>query len=129
MPDALEEANLVAVSDDETELGGVSQWHNRISYPHGAPVGGVDPSLDAETNQRPFKRETKSSSISRLEIADAPPDSNGKVYRRSADGHNHARRRGLPIISKGVGARHREQIRYELCSARRLGASCVSSSR
>ena len=37
-----------------------------------------------------------------LEAGDAPPDSNGKVYRRSADGHNSDRRRGLPVISKGV---------------------------
>ena len=29
-------------------------------------------------------------------------DSNGRVYRKSADGHNHARRRGLPLISRGV---------------------------
>ncbi len=34
--------------------------------------------------------------------AEAPPDSNGRVYRKSADGHNHARRRGLPLISRGV---------------------------
>jgi hypothetical protein len=64
-----------------------------------------------------------------VEADEAPPDSNGRMLRRSADGHNHARRRGLPIISKASGARHREQIRYELCSARRLGASGVSSSR
>ena len=30
------------------------------------------------------------------------PDSNGRVYRRSADGHNRERRRGLPVISRGV---------------------------
>ncbi len=39
-----------------------------------------------------------------IEAGEAPPDSNGRVYRRSADGHNRARRRGLPIISKGVSA-------------------------
>ena len=38
-----------------------------------------------------------------LEAEAAPPDSNGKVYRRSADGHNRDRRRGLPVVSKGVG--------------------------
>ncbi len=38
-----------------------------------------------------------------LEVADAPPDSNGKVYRRSADGHNRQRSRGVPIIRRGVG--------------------------
>ena len=41
-----------------------------------------------------------------LEAAEAGepyPDANGKVYRRSADGHNRDRRRGLPMISKGVG--------------------------
>ncbi len=38
-----------------------------------------------------------------LETAEAPPDSNGKVYRRSADGHNRDRRRGLPVVSKGIG--------------------------
>ena len=30
------------------------------------------------------------------------PDANGRVYRSSADGHNRDRRRGLPVISKGV---------------------------
>ncbi len=39
-----------------------------------------------------------------LEAEPAPPDhSNGKVYRRSADGHNRDRRRGLPMVSRGVG--------------------------
>lgn len=35
--------------------------------------------------------------------ADEYPDANGRVYRSSADGHRRDRRRGLPIISKGVG--------------------------
>ena len=30
------------------------------------------------------------------------PDANGRVYRSSADGHRRDRRRGLPVISKGV---------------------------
>ena len=30
------------------------------------------------------------------------PDANGRVYLRSADGHNRDRRRGLPVISRGV---------------------------
>jgi hypothetical protein len=34
--------------------------------------------------------------------AESHPDANGRVYRRSADGHNRDRRRGLPIISKGI---------------------------
>ncbi len=38
-----------------------------------------------------------------LEADVAPPDSNGKVYRRSADGHNRARSRGVPIIRRGIG--------------------------
>ena len=38
-----------------------------------------------------------------LETAEVPPDSNGKVYRRSADGHNRDRRRGLPLITRGIG--------------------------
>ncbi len=38
-----------------------------------------------------------------LEVEVPTPDSNGRVYRRSANGHNRARRRGTPIISKGVG--------------------------
>ncbi len=37
-----------------------------------------------------------------LEAGDHP-DSNGRVYRRSADGHNRDRRRGLPLITRGVG--------------------------
>jgi hypothetical protein len=38
-----------------------------------------------------------------LEVeAEAHPDSNGRVYRRSADGHRTDRRRGLPMIGKGV---------------------------
>lgn len=38
-----------------------------------------------------------------LEVdAEAPPDANGKVYRRSADGHSTDRRRGLPLIGRGV---------------------------
>jgi hypothetical protein len=37
-----------------------------------------------------------------LEVGEAPPDSNGRVWRRSADGHNKGRRRGLPVISKGI---------------------------
>lgn len=34
--------------------------------------------------------------------AEVHPDSNGRIRRQSADGHNWKRRRGLPIISKGV---------------------------
>lgn len=30
------------------------------------------------------------------------PDANGRVYRSSADGHNRDRRRGLPLICKGI---------------------------
>ena len=38
-----------------------------------------------------------------LEVdAESYPDSNGRVRRASADGHNRDRRRGTPIISKGV---------------------------
>ncbi len=38
-----------------------------------------------------------------LEGGEVHPDSNGRVFRRSADGHNRDRRRGLPMISKGIG--------------------------
>ena len=38
-----------------------------------------------------------------LEADVAPPDSNGRVYRRSADGHNRDRSRGVPIIRRGIG--------------------------
>jgi hypothetical protein len=38
-----------------------------------------------------------------LEAGDAPPDSNGKVYRRSADGHNRERARGIPIVGRVSG--------------------------
>ena len=34
--------------------------------------------------------------------AEVHPDSNGRVYRKSADGHRTDRRRGFPIISRGV---------------------------
>ena len=34
---------------------------------------------------------------------EAPPDLNGRVHRRSADGHNRDRRRGLPLITRGIG--------------------------
>jgi hypothetical protein len=38
-----------------------------------------------------------------LEVdAEAPPDANGRVYRLSADGHNHDRRCGPPVISRGA---------------------------
>jgi hypothetical protein len=41
-----------------------------------------------------------------LEAGEAPPDSNGRVLRRSADGHNDDRRPGVPLIGRGVaGAR------------------------
>ena len=33
---------------------------------------------------------------------DEHPDANGRVYLRSSDGHNRDRRRGLPVISKGI---------------------------
>ncbi len=40
-----------------------------------------------------------------LEADAAPPDhSNGKAYRRSADGHNRARRRGTADHLEGVSA-------------------------
>jgi hypothetical protein len=35
--------------------------------------------------------------------AEPVPEANSKVIRSSADGHRRDRRRGLPIISKGVG--------------------------
>jgi hypothetical protein len=38
-----------------------------------------------------------------------------------ADGHNWERRRGLPLISKGVRGRCRVPIRLERCSRRRTG--------
>ena len=34
--------------------------------------------------------------------AEPHPDANGRVLRRSADGHNDRRRRGVPIVSRGV---------------------------
>ena len=38
-----------------------------------------------------------------LEGGEVHPDSNGRMLRGSANGHNRDRRRGLPVISKGVG--------------------------
>jgi hypothetical protein len=35
-----------------------------------------------------------------LEAGEAPPDSNGRVLRRSADGHNRERARGIPIVGR-----------------------------
>lgn len=32
--------------------------------------------------------------------AETHPDSNGRVYRRSADGHNRQRARGIPIVGR-----------------------------
>jgi hypothetical protein len=36
------------------------------------------------------------------EAGEAPPDSNGRVLRRSANGHDPARLRGLPAIGRNV---------------------------
>lgn len=35
--------------------------------------------------------------------AEAHPDSNGRVYRKSADGHNRDRARGIPIVGRVSG--------------------------
>jgi hypothetical protein len=35
--------------------------------------------------------------------AEPHPDSNGRVYRRSADGHNRGRARGIPIVGRVGG--------------------------
>ena len=53
---------------------------------------------------------------------------NGRVYRRSADGHRTDRRRGLPIISKGVGGTSPGTDPLRALLARKLGANCVSKS-
>jgi hypothetical protein len=37
-----------------------------------------------------------------LEADSAPPDSDGRVLRRAADGHNPDRLRGLPAIGRNV---------------------------
>jgi hypothetical protein len=37
-----------------------------------------------------------------LEAGDAPPELNGRVLRRSADGHEPSRLRGLPAIGRNV---------------------------
>ncbi len=36
--------------------------------------------------------------------AEPHPDSNGRVYRKSADGHNRDRARGIPIVGRVSGA-------------------------
>lgn len=35
--------------------------------------------------------------------AEPHPDANGRVYRRSANGHNRDRLRGLPAVGRGIG--------------------------
>lgn len=47
----------------------------------------------------------------------------GTPLRRSADGHNRDRRRGLPVVSKGIGGASPAQTRSLRCSPKRPGPS------
>ena len=42
----------------------------------------------------------------------------GMTLRRSADGHNRDRRRGLPVITRGIGGTSPGTTRWPHCSAR-----------
>jgi hypothetical protein len=54
--------------------------------------------------------------------AEPHPDSNGHVVRRSADGHNPERLRGLPAIGRNVsGAINRTNPERELLRRERTG--------
>jgi hypothetical protein len=51
-------------------------------------------------NEQQAEDERKLAAILLEVEAEAHPDSNGRVHRRSADGHNKTRARGVPIIGR-----------------------------
>lgn len=79
---------------------------------------GLLPRFNADAQRLEDERKLGRILLEGAEVENVP----GMPLRRSADGHNRDRRRGLPIISRAP--RHAQTLSAR-CSRKRLRASCV----